>query len=270
MLIARKERSTHWYDPAGTPCHEVPKADGQGMRPTTIRDAAKLGLFPSVTNILSVLGKPGLVNWQIEQGILAAITLPRKIGETDHDFAHRALADSQEQVVDAAKDGSRLHDLASEFLTRGAIPTDGQEASILAPFMAWAASNVAKCIYSEMVMVNPVAGYAGRIDAFVELKAGGYAVVDLKTQDAKKDAKGNSKLEVYDEWPLQLAAYAACEALQFWQPSNHKLISVVLDRNQPAILIKEWQPDARHLDTFLHACQVWAYIRKWNPVKKAA
>jgi hypothetical protein len=29
----------HWYQPDGTPLHQVPKADGKGMRDTTLADA---------------------------------------------------------------------------------------------------------------------------------------------------------------------------------------------------------------------------------------
>ena len=51
----------HWYKQDGSPCYEVPYADPKkGMRSTTIRDARKLNLVPSVTTILQVMDKPGL------------------------------------------------------------------------------------------------------------------------------------------------------------------------------------------------------------------
>lgn len=64
MLIVPRESASHWYFPDGTPLHEVPRADGKGQRPTSLRDARKLGLFPSVTNVLSILAKPGLDAWK--------------------------------------------------------------------------------------------------------------------------------------------------------------------------------------------------------------
>ena len=74
MVIIPREPSSHWYFPDGTPLHQVPRADGKGSRPTSLRDARKLGLFPSVTNVLSILAKPGLEAWKQEQAILAART----------------------------------------------------------------------------------------------------------------------------------------------------------------------------------------------------
>ena len=47
--------------------HEVPRASGEGMRPTDVRDAKRLGLLPSVTNILGGLAKPGIDAWKRNQ-----------------------------------------------------------------------------------------------------------------------------------------------------------------------------------------------------------
>jgi len=51
-------KSMHWYDRDGKAVFEVPKAKGDGMRATTIADARKLNLYPSVTTVLSVIAKP--------------------------------------------------------------------------------------------------------------------------------------------------------------------------------------------------------------------
>lgn len=271
MLIPRREKSAHWYTPGGEPIYEVPLLDGSGMRPTRITDAMKMGLFRSVTGVLSILGKEGLVNWRIEQGILSALTLPRRFEENEHDFAKRALADSEEQGRDAADKGTLIHDLAAEFLTKGKIPEDPKLAAILAPFMAWCASNVKRCIYSEKVVVNPVYCYAGKLDAFVELtRDAGYAIIDIKTQDMGRDTKGNLKPDFYPEWPMQLAAYKECEALQFWTPSNHKLISLVLNREEPGFAEKEWPASAAHFEAFAYCCGIWSYLKKCTPGLKAA
>ncbi len=53
-------KSMHWYDRDGKAVFEVPKAKGDGMRATTIADARKLNLYPSVTTVLSVIAKPSL------------------------------------------------------------------------------------------------------------------------------------------------------------------------------------------------------------------
>jgi hypothetical protein len=268
MLIARKERATHWYMPDGTPFYDVPRADGKGLRPARITDATKVGALRSVTNVLSVLGKPGLVNWQVEQGILAALTLPRRPDETDHDFAHRALADSEAQVSDAASAGTAIHDLAAEYLVNAKAPELPKQVNLLLPFMRWADANVARTIYSEKVVANPAYYYAGRLDAFVELKEGGYAIIDLKTQEITETKNGVPQGKFYDEWPMQLAAYAQCEALQFWTPANHRLFSLVIGRNMPFCGPKEWPRDAGHFRAFAHACGLWSYIKGCTPGRK--
>ena len=66
MILVRRESASHWYLRDGTPYHEVERADGKGMRSATLRDARKSLAFPSVTNILSILAKPGLDAWRIE------------------------------------------------------------------------------------------------------------------------------------------------------------------------------------------------------------
>jgi hypothetical protein len=55
--------SSHWYSLDGKPCHTVPNKDGDGTRTTTLRDARKLQLLPSVTTIIGILDKPQLTKW---------------------------------------------------------------------------------------------------------------------------------------------------------------------------------------------------------------
>ena len=59
--------NAHWYRRDGEPLHSVPSAKGE-PRPTTLRDARKLGLLPSVTNVLGVIAKPELTAWVQETG----------------------------------------------------------------------------------------------------------------------------------------------------------------------------------------------------------
>lgn len=270
MLIARREKSTHWYDRDGKPVHVVPRADGQGTRPTRITDAMKLGLFRSVTNVVSILAKPGLVNWQIEQGIVSALTLPRRDGENEHDFAKRVLADSEAQSLDAADSGVRIHDLVSEHLMDGTMAQDPKERALMQGFYDWVKVNVARTIFSEKVVLNRAHCYAGQLDAFVLLMNGSYAILDIKSQVMGLDKDGAPKPTFYPEWPLQLAAYKECEELQFWTPANHKLFSVVIGRETPGFAVKEWPPEASHFQAFACLCYIWSYFKKCTPGQKAA
>lgn len=105
----KQAESQHWYDRNGVPCYEQKTGKG-GLRPTDLRDARKFGLVPSVTTVLSVLAKPALVKWMVEQALDAALTLPRRDGESLDDFKRRALEDSQAQTKAASEEGTRIHD----------------------------------------------------------------------------------------------------------------------------------------------------------------
>lgn len=77
-LKVHAAESTHWYDQNGEPRYTVPYADPKkGFRNTTLRDAKKMGLVPSVTTILGVANKPALNRWKENQILLAAMTLHR-------------------------------------------------------------------------------------------------------------------------------------------------------------------------------------------------
>ena len=65
-------KTSHWYRADGVACHTMPKANGDGERITTIKDAKAQKLLPSVTNILGVLDKPALTSWKIERHLETA------------------------------------------------------------------------------------------------------------------------------------------------------------------------------------------------------
>src|SRR6478752_3695799 len=109
MILIERQPASHWYLRDGRPYHEIAKKDGSGNRPVTLADARKVLALPSVTNILNVLAKPGLDAWKIEQGIMAALTLPRRADEPLDTFARRVVVDMGEQVDRAADFGTAIH-----------------------------------------------------------------------------------------------------------------------------------------------------------------
>lgn len=274
MIIRRSAESTHWYLPDGTPFYEVQKKDGSGPRPAHVGDAFKAGAYRSVTNVLGVVGKPGLVKWQIEQAIISALTLPRIREETEHQFAERVIVDSEQQTKKAAEFGTLLHAYAADFLANGSMPKPPEHQRLMAPFFAWINSNVNSVITSEEVVINPRYCYAGRLDAAVEMKSGGGAIIDIKTQDVKLDAKGQPKPAFYNEWAMQLAAYGATEQAVELRPVSHdgpwRLISLVLNRNQPGLAEKEWtEVSEAAFAGFSSACGLWTYLKGGTPGRDA-
>lgn len=98
----------HWYDKDGKPAYTVIGKNGK-ERPTTLRDARKLGLVPSVTTIIGCAAAPALTNWKIDQAILSCLTLSREENETEKEYIDRIKADAQEQAKKAAERGTQIH-----------------------------------------------------------------------------------------------------------------------------------------------------------------
>ena len=79
-LSAKKKSSEsgHWYTQEGEPMYTIVGANGK-ERNTTLRDAKKDNLVPSVTTVLSLVAKPGLENWKItlENGDMTSMVFLR-------------------------------------------------------------------------------------------------------------------------------------------------------------------------------------------------
>ena len=114
MIIKQKNsESSHWYTKTGESAYQV---EGKtGLRATTLRDARKLDLVPSVTTILGVAAKPALNTWLQTQVLLSALTLPREPNEPEKDWLERVMADSKVQGQEAAKRGTKIHGVIESY-----------------------------------------------------------------------------------------------------------------------------------------------------------
>ena len=188
----------HWYAQDGTPCYQQTTAKGS-LRGTTLRDARKLGLVPSVTTVLSVLSKDALTTWKVRQGILAALTLTRQPGEDDNSFLARVMEDSKAQAKAAAEEGTRIHDACECFMQGRHYPHEYQ------PHVDAVMEELARLFpdVSDWVAEASFAheyGYGGKIDLHSPSTG---IVVDYKGKDG--DFTDGKKL-AYDQH-YQLAAY---------------------------------------------------------------
>jgi hypothetical protein len=199
--------AAHWYQRDGVPLHTVPSAKGE-PRPTTLRDARKLGLLPSVTNILGVIAKPELTAWLQEQAVLAALTLPRVAGESEDVFAKRVVADSLTTRDGAADFGTAFHHGAERVARTLEVDPGNPLAPWLRHYRDWYQANALKLHWTERVLVNLELGYAGTADLLIEHPIHGLTLVDLKTQGVKAQADGVRAVPAtYKSWGYQLAAY---------------------------------------------------------------
>ena len=203
-IIARSAESVHWYRQDGGPQYTVKAKDGSD-RATTLRDARKMNLVPSVTTVMKIAAKPGLEAWKQEQMLLAALTLPRMPGESEKDLIARIVADSKETAKRAAERGTRVHE-SIEGWFMGVRPVEHDEIakafeeSIFNhfkthPFQPWKTET---SFASEL-------GFGGKVDLWCEPdeSAPTGIVLDAKTKEFTED----DDVVAYDEHLMQLAAY---------------------------------------------------------------
>lgn len=186
--------STHWYSADGSPAYEVMGANGK-LRPTTLRDARKLDLVPSVTTVIRCASAPGLERWKQNQVLMAALTLPRREDEPEADWLQRVMRDSQEQGKKAAERGTLIH-AAIQGHYEGQPP-----APELWPHVKAAKETVDGWIQSNWTPEKSFChryGFGGKVDLSCPS-----AVLDFKTKEFGPD----DKLSTWDEHAMQLAAY---------------------------------------------------------------
>lgn len=192
-IKAHPSESGHWYTRTGEPMYQV-KSNGGVLRNTTLRDARKYDLVPSVTTILNVASKPGLEAWKQQQILLASLTLPKRADESLDQYAERVLKDSKEQASEARDLGTAIHaKVQSAF--EGGHPNE----SYLAVKSVLDRAYGKQEWVSEKAFSHP-AGFGGKCDLHCKV-----AVIDIKT---KAFGPGDDP-QGYDEHLMQLAAYRA-------------------------------------------------------------
>ena len=194
MIITAESNSGHWYTADGQPSYTRIAKNGN-VRATTLRDAKKEGLLPSVTTIIGSLAKPGLDRWKQEQVLLASLTLPRLENELEADWLKRVTEDSRATGRDAMDRGTQMHNVLEAYFTQVYMPeypsyTQRTEEALRNHF----GDQYYDC---EQSFAHPL-GYAGKCD--LSSKEG--IIADFKTKESLENAA------VYTEHILQLSAYA--------------------------------------------------------------
>ncbi len=240
----------HYYDQQGGPVYEVPRKDGLGMRPTTLADARKMDLVPSVTTILQCASKPGLEAWKARQILEAALTLPRHPTETLDDYAQRVIEDSKQQGKKAAEKGTEYH----------AAIEAGIQGKEISPEHYFVFEKVVNTLQqyginlsdgkTEHSFASPL-GYGGKIDWHND-----EIVLDFKTK-----ANLSAKQLAYPEHCWQLSAYG-CGLTD----DDFRAINVFIGVDDCEVRIHEWNA----LDifngwkAFEHLLAFWQITKNWK------
>lgn len=223
LIASHTAESGHWYDRNGEPAYTIVGANGK-VRPTTLRDARKFDLVPSVTTILKVAAQPGLDRWKQEQVLLAALTLPKIDAESDDEYIARILDDSKDAARSAADAGTDIH-ASIEAFYRGEVRDRHQE-HVQGVIKALDAHFSAQAWVAERPFSHE-SGFGGKVD----LHAPGF-VVDVKT----KEFTDPSKVQGYDEHMMQLAAYRVGLGM-----TDARCANLFVSRSVPGLcVIKEW------------------------------
>jgi len=273
--------SAHWYQRDGVPLHTVLSGKGE-PRPTTLRDARKLGLYPSVTNILGVIAKPELTAWLQEQAVMAALTLPRIAGETEDAFARRVVEDSLTTRDGAADFGTAFHHGAERIAKTLEVDQTEALSAWLNRYRDWFQENVITCRWTEQRVVSSEFGYAGTADLLIEHKLHGLCLVDLKTTkmstphpsplpdrggegDGSQRTARPTKFKPYKSWCYQLAAYR--KALGVQARCLNLIVNSVVPETPVEHVWGEAEMDAG-LRAFMAARELWVIEKGYDPSEK--
>jgi hypothetical protein len=253
---------SHWYSRDGKPVYTMLKADKSGARNTTLRDARKHKLLPSVTTVFSIMAKPGLERWKIGKAIAASLGTPRDKDEPDERYHKRIMDRSFEETDKAAKLGTRIHD-AIDAAFDGVEPDEDLK-QYVNPTMAYLHTLNLKDIQREGVVVNLEDGYAGRVDLIATF---GYSkiIIDFKS---KKTTEG-VKVTPFEFQPTQIAAYAmaAFGTLDNCYGANVYISTTEAGRIETAVYDSEKLKEEYTL--FQSMVALWRAIKKYDPRNNA-
>ena len=228
MIAARPSESNHWYAKDGTPAYTVTAKNGE-QRSTTLRDAKKMGLLPSVTTIMKAAASPGLEAWKLNQMMLAALTLPRAEGESEESFIKRIQTDSKDQARKAAERGTQVHTAIEQFF-------DGQinanDLPYLEPVYKAVNDTFGNLMWAVEKSFAAESGFAGKVD--LHSRDGEGVVADFKTMEFTSDTL--EKVAGFDENVMQLAAYRNGLKLP-----NARCANIFVSVTEPGlVVVKEW------------------------------
>lgn len=250
---------------ANMPLPKAVRKDGRAGRFYTIEGQS----YPSVTNILQVIGKPALINWAANQERTVCLdaaadlyldlckaqpmsrasfvaTLDGRIGKQK---AHKRELDKAGEI------GSQAHALIEWNLRSQLGQKVGPEPRVVdaaqwafMAFQDWANTVSLKPIFIEQTVFSKVHGYAGTMDLLAEVN-GRVTLVDFKT--------GKS---IYAEAFLQNAAYqVALEEMGHRKADAGLIVRLPKVQTDPEFETGEVPKVAELLPTFLAVKALWVW-----------
>lgn len=282
---------SHYYLQDGAPKYTIKGANGK-RRDTNLRDARKLGLYPSVTEVKkAILVEDFLQQWLREQ--IAEFSFDNRPTdlETKEEYTSRVIYGGNHRSRTACDFGNTFHDTAENYAADKSIKIPFEVFPFWGTFKKWFDENVEKVIATELATTACQFGIGGSIDLICMVKGVGLCVVDFKTQSVatktyKTEPYQRKVPSWYPGWIQQLGLYSAmyeiykCEeeadkvevakALSegIWLDSAPQCMSVVIDSNEPGFVQpKLWSPEERDwgLQLGLSCIRTWQIAKKYKP-----
>lgn len=208
--------SNHWYDKDGNSVHTV-AGKTVDTRPTTIRDARELKLFPSVSGIIKQWYNPSLERYKIEKAMetarfyLSQNPIVEFESEAEEEAYYKFVRENAKKESSNAADlGTKIH-ATLEAALGGYDWNKDEEVTSAEGFLVPIKEFVLPALEAikgfgiteaETVVVNKADGYAGTMDVAAYKDNKNY-VLDFKSTKTK----AGKAVESRQGHPTQLVAY---------------------------------------------------------------
>ena len=210
--------------------------------------------LPSVTTILGLLDKSGpLLGWGVKVTIEYLQQHPEELRENPTETFKKAKLYYRELKEKATELGSEVHNLLEVFLKgqniTGLLVANPKLKPAFEAFLLWQKKYKFELVEAEHIIWSDL-GYAGTLDCVARLDGKLY-VIDFKSSKA-----------IYDEYELQVAAYAAA----YEERSEKEVEGIGILRLGKENGLPEWREIPlvnRHdlMDMFMALCHYW-HIRQ--------
>jgi len=264
---------SHWYDSEGEPCHTSIGAKGKEVK-TTLTQARKRMLYPSVTTVLDILAKPALDKWKARQITDACFNEPlgnaqRTADEFNKDMVEKAFT----QVDDAADLGTEIHAAIESYFTNTHYDFSkklnfpgGEEVEavdICRDVGKWIVDHNVTIQDCELRLVNKELGYAGLTDATIT-QDGKQGIMDFKTRKTKEF----NKVSAYDNEPTQIAAYHMAKYGKIDKDSiGCNLYISTTEIGRIEVVWYDADELAHHWEKFQLCLGLWQNMKRYYPQK---
>lgn len=261
--------SEHWYTKDGKACHTQPTKKGakNPTRATTITDARKMGLLPSVSSILRMASNPALDRWKQAQVVKACYECQPGAEELLEDYEHHILSKADEIRNDAADLGTRIHAALEAFYRNSDSPIDNDLKDYVFSTVDSVDGLHIKPVEHEQVIVCHRHGYAGTTDmVWTNNQNQTCGILDFKSCKTKEDEPIIEKIDHI----AQIAAYHVA----YWELGEPRFgnscvgYNVYISTTQPGrVEIKQYTNEQLRngWEWFASCLALWRIRNKYDP-----